>query len=125
MAVIPGYIYIITFACTAVCFLCYMYVHMCVCLCVCLSSLLASCGARILERRLPRRSNNKDVAIVTIFQFWSYLEVEGIKDLNTHVSELAEEGGWKPLICTRTHVHVKTHIINAIISSPRHQVHTL
>ncbi|CAL8263721.1 unnamed protein product [Merluccius merluccius] len=46
---------------------------------------------RILERRLPRRSNNKDVAIVTIFQLWSYLEVEGIKDLNTHVSELAEE----------------------------------
>ncbi|CAL8358898.1 unnamed protein product [Lota lota] len=46
---------------------------------------------RILERRLPRRSNNKDVVLVTIFQLWSYLEVEGIKDLNTHVSELAEE----------------------------------
>ncbi|KAJ3595892.1 hypothetical protein NHX12_002304, partial [Muraenolepis orangiensis] len=46
---------------------------------------------RILERRLPRRSNNKDVVLVTIFQLWSYLEGEGIKDLNTHVSDLAEE----------------------------------
>ncbi|XP_056454966.1 rho family-interacting cell polarization regulator 1 isoform X2 [Gadus chalcogrammus] len=46
---------------------------------------------RILERRLPRRSTDKDVVLVTIFQLWSYLEVEGIKDLNAHVSELAEE----------------------------------
>ena len=49
---------------------------------------------RILERRLPRRSTDKDVVLVTIFQLWSYLEVEGIKDLNAHVSELAEEGVW-------------------------------
>ncbi|KAG7278995.1 hypothetical protein CRUP_001936 [Coryphaenoides rupestris] len=46
---------------------------------------------RILERRLPRRSNNKDMVIVTIYHLWSYLEVESIKDLNAHVSELAEE----------------------------------
>ena len=71
-----------------------MRVHMYGSLWECGSPVFLRLVERILERRLPRRSNDKDVVLVTIFQLWSYLEVEGIKDLNAHVSELAEEGGW-------------------------------
>ncbi|XP_030621726.1 rho family-interacting cell polarization regulator 1 isoform X2 [Chanos chanos] len=46
---------------------------------------------RILERRLPRRGGGAAKETLTLFQFWSYLEAEGVSDLDTHVVELAEE----------------------------------
>ncbi|KAI4877903.1 hypothetical protein NFI96_016787 [Prochilodus magdalenae] len=46
---------------------------------------------RILERRLPRRGGGAAKESITIFQFWSYLEAEGVSELDTHVTELAEE----------------------------------
>ncbi|XP_038157063.1 rho family-interacting cell polarization regulator 1 isoform X3 [Cyprinodon tularosa] len=45
---------------------------------------------RILDQRLPRRSP-RDGQIVTVFQLWSYLESNGINDMEMHISELAEE----------------------------------
>lgn len=47
---------------------------------------------RILEKKLPRRCGGAAKEIVTVFQFWSYLEAEGVSELETHVTELAEEG---------------------------------
>ncbi|KAL2094118.1 hypothetical protein ACEWY4_011430 [Coilia grayii] len=46
---------------------------------------------RMLERRLPRRGGGAAREMITLFQFWSYLEAEGVIDLDTHVTELAEE----------------------------------
>ncbi|XP_063053502.1 rho family-interacting cell polarization regulator 1 [Engraulis encrasicolus] len=46
---------------------------------------------RLLERRLPRRGGGAAREMITLFQFWSYLEAEGVIDLDSHVSELAEE----------------------------------
>ncbi|XP_043120381.1 rho family-interacting cell polarization regulator 1 isoform X5 [Puntigrus tetrazona] len=46
---------------------------------------------RILERRLPRRAGGASKETLTLFQFWSYLEAEGVNDLDTHIPELAEE----------------------------------
>ncbi|XP_056137267.1 rho family-interacting cell polarization regulator 1 isoform X2 [Lampris incognitus] len=46
---------------------------------------------RILERQLPRRGCNRDNIMVTVFQFWSYLEAEGVSNMDTHITELAEE----------------------------------
>ncbi|KAI1889992.1 hypothetical protein AGOR_G00168620 [Albula goreensis] len=46
---------------------------------------------RVLERRLPRRGGGAAKETMTIFQFWSYLEAEGVNVLDTHVTELAEE----------------------------------
>uniref|UniRef100_A0A3B4E4K7 FAM65 N-terminal domain-containing protein n=1 Tax=Pygocentrus nattereri TaxID=42514 RepID=A0A3B4E4K7_PYGNA len=46
---------------------------------------------RILERRLPRRGGSTTKESLTIFQFWSYLEAEGVSELDTHIVELAEE----------------------------------
>ncbi|KAM4619057.1 rho family-interacting cell polarization regulator 1 [Polymixia lowei] len=46
---------------------------------------------RVLERRLPRRGGNRDDVMVTVFQFWSYLEADGVSDMDTHITELAEE----------------------------------
>ncbi|XP_076847875.1 rho family-interacting cell polarization regulator 1 isoform X2 [Brachyhypopomus gauderio] len=46
---------------------------------------------RILERRLPKRGGGAAKEMVTIFQFWSYLEVEGVSELDVHITELAEE----------------------------------
>ncbi|GAA6092094.1 rho family-interacting cell polarization regulator 1 isoform X1 [Tachysurus ichikawai] len=46
---------------------------------------------RILEKKLPRRCGGAAKEIVTVFQFWSYLEAEGVSELETHVTELAEE----------------------------------
>ncbi|XP_062402666.1 rho family-interacting cell polarization regulator 1 isoform X2 [Sardina pilchardus] len=46
---------------------------------------------RMLERRLPRRGGGTTREMITLFQFWSYLEAEGVIDLDTHVTELAEE----------------------------------
>ncbi|XP_067091666.1 rho family-interacting cell polarization regulator 1 isoform X2 [Osmerus mordax] len=46
---------------------------------------------RILERRLPRRGGGASVDMLTLFQFWSYLEAEGVSEMDTHICELAEE----------------------------------
>ncbi|XP_050990738.1 rho family-interacting cell polarization regulator 1 isoform X2 [Labeo rohita] len=46
---------------------------------------------RILERKLPRRAGGASKETLTLFQFWSYLEAEGVNDLDTHIPELAEE----------------------------------
>ncbi|XP_030282155.1 rho family-interacting cell polarization regulator 1 isoform X2 [Sparus aurata] len=46
---------------------------------------------RMLDQRLPRRGSNRDRLRVTIFQLWTYLEANGISDMETHVTELAEE----------------------------------
>ncbi|XP_021167391.2 rho family-interacting cell polarization regulator 1 isoform X2 [Fundulus heteroclitus] len=45
---------------------------------------------RILDQKLPRRGNT-DRQIVTVFQLWSYLESNGISDIEMHISDLAEE----------------------------------
>ncbi|KAJ8417920.1 hypothetical protein AAFF_G00227630 [Aldrovandia affinis] len=50
-----------------------------------------SLAERVLERRLPRRGGGAARETVTIFQFWSYLEAEGVSILDTHITELAEE----------------------------------
>ncbi|XP_053090804.1 rho family-interacting cell polarization regulator 1 isoform X1 [Pangasianodon hypophthalmus] len=46
---------------------------------------------RILEKKLPRRCGSAAKEILTVFQFWSYLEAEGVRELETHITELAEE----------------------------------
>ncbi|XP_040894213.1 rho family-interacting cell polarization regulator 1 isoform X2 [Toxotes jaculatrix] len=46
---------------------------------------------RVLDQRLPRRGSNRDGVIVTLFQLWSYIEANGISDMETHITELAEE----------------------------------
>ncbi|XP_057203941.1 rho family-interacting cell polarization regulator 1 isoform X3 [Triplophysa rosa] len=46
---------------------------------------------RILERKLPKRGGGVARETITLFQFWSYLEAEGVNDLDTHIPELAEE----------------------------------
>ncbi|XP_067274974.1 rho family-interacting cell polarization regulator 1 isoform X2 [Pseudorasbora parva] len=46
---------------------------------------------RILEKKLPRRAGCASKESLTLFQFWSYLEAEGVNDLETHIPELAEE----------------------------------
>ncbi|XP_045892469.1 rho family-interacting cell polarization regulator 1 isoform X1 [Micropterus dolomieu] len=46
---------------------------------------------RVLDQRLPRRDSNRDRVMVTLFQLWSYLEANGISDMETHITELAEE----------------------------------
>uniref|UniRef100_A0A8C9TFV2 RHO family interacting cell polarization regulator 1 n=1 Tax=Scleropages formosus TaxID=113540 RepID=A0A8C9TFV2_SCLFO len=46
---------------------------------------------RILERKLPRRAGGGARETLTIFQFWKYLEAEGVSALDAHVTELAEE----------------------------------
>uniref|UniRef100_A0A671NNY2 Protein FAM65A-like n=1 Tax=Sinocyclocheilus anshuiensis TaxID=1608454 RepID=A0A671NNY2_9TELE len=46
---------------------------------------------RILKRKLPRRAGGASKETLTLFQFWSYLEAEGVNDLDTHIPELAEE----------------------------------
>lgn len=47
---------------------------------------------RILEKKLPRRCGSAAKEILTVFQFWSYLEAEGVSELETHITELADEG---------------------------------
>lgn len=46
-----------------------------------------------MERKLPRRAGGgASKETLTLFQFWSYLEAEGVNDLDAHIPELAEEG---------------------------------
>ncbi|XP_041794715.1 rho family-interacting cell polarization regulator 1 isoform X2 [Chelmon rostratus] len=46
---------------------------------------------RMLDQRLPRRGGNRHRVMVTLFQLWTYLEATGISDMETHITELAEE----------------------------------
>ncbi|XP_070763464.1 rho family-interacting cell polarization regulator 1 [Enoplosus armatus] len=46
---------------------------------------------RVLDQRLPRRGSNRDRVTLTLFQLWSYLEANGVSDMETHIAELAEE----------------------------------
>ncbi|KAM4573568.1 rho family-interacting cell polarization regulator 1-like isoform 4-T4 [Odontesthes bonariensis] len=46
---------------------------------------------RVLDQRLPRRGSFRDGVMVTLFQLWTYLESNGNSDMETHISELAEE----------------------------------
>ncbi|KAJ8003196.1 hypothetical protein DPEC_G00166880 [Dallia pectoralis] len=46
---------------------------------------------RILERKLPKREGGAARQMLSLFQFWSYLEAEGVSELDTHITELAEE----------------------------------
>ncbi|XP_070827681.1 rho family-interacting cell polarization regulator 1 isoform X3 [Chaetodon trifascialis] len=46
---------------------------------------------RMLDQRLPRRGGNRHRVMVTLFQLWTYLEANGITDMETHITELAEE----------------------------------
>ena len=59
---------------------------------VCCGPVFLRLVERMLERRLPRRGGGAAREMITLFQFWSYLEAEGVIDLDTHVTELAEEG---------------------------------
>ncbi|KAK5902832.1 hypothetical protein CesoFtcFv8_008051 [Champsocephalus esox] len=45
---------------------------------------------RVLDQRLPRRGN-RDGVMVTLFQLWSYMEANCITDMDTHITEVAEE----------------------------------
>lgn len=56
---------------------------------------------QILDQRLPRRGNTGK-GIITVFQLWSYLESNGISDIEMHIAELAEEG-------MGTHLHTPAH----------------
>lgn len=76
--------------CSAVC-----YVNNCVCVCPVFLALVE----RMLGQKLPRRGSNR--VMVTIFQLWSYLEVNGISDMETHITELAEEGITHKGVCLR------------------------
>ncbi|XP_034389892.1 rho family-interacting cell polarization regulator 1-like isoform X2 [Cyclopterus lumpus] len=46
---------------------------------------------RVLDQRLPRRGGSRDGVMVTLFQLWSYLEANSIIDMETLITELAEE----------------------------------
>ncbi|KAK9517324.1 hypothetical protein VZT92_025206 [Zoarces viviparus] len=46
---------------------------------------------RVLDQRLPRRGDSRDGVMVTLFQLWSYFEANGITDMETLMTELAEE----------------------------------
>ncbi|XP_031723957.1 rho family-interacting cell polarization regulator 1 isoform X1 [Anarrhichthys ocellatus] len=46
---------------------------------------------RVLDQRLPRRGDSRDGVMVTLFQLWSYFEANGIIDMETLITELAEE----------------------------------
>uniref|UniRef100_A0AAQ5Y5U4 FAM65 N-terminal domain-containing protein n=1 Tax=Amphiprion ocellaris TaxID=80972 RepID=A0AAQ5Y5U4_AMPOC len=59
--------------------------------CVPVCPVFFSLVERVLDQRLPRRGNNRDRVMVTLFQLWSYLESNGINDMETHITELAEE----------------------------------
>ncbi|KAK7892064.1 hypothetical protein WMY93_024027 [Mugilogobius chulae] len=45
---------------------------------------------QVLDQKLPRRDSNK-IVIVTLFQWWNYLEANGVTNIETYLSELAEE----------------------------------
>ncbi|XP_020790863.2 rho family-interacting cell polarization regulator 1 isoform X2 [Boleophthalmus pectinirostris] len=50
-----------------------------------------SLAEQVLDQKLPQRDSNKEAVMVTLFQWWNYLEASGVTDLETYISELAEE----------------------------------
>ncbi|XP_058849847.1 rho family-interacting cell polarization regulator 1-like isoform X2 [Acipenser ruthenus] len=46
---------------------------------------------RVLEKRLPKRGRSGRQELITLFQYWSHLEEEGVSALDTYITELAEE----------------------------------
>ncbi|CAL1595165.1 unnamed protein product [Knipowitschia caucasica] len=50
-----------------------------------------SLAEQVLDQKLPQRDLNKEAAIVTLFQWWNHLESNGVTDVETYISELAEE----------------------------------
>lgn len=63
---------------------------------------------RILERKLPRRCGSAAKETLTVFQFWSYLEAEGVSEMETHITELAEEGMFYICVIILTDLKVQT-----------------
>ncbi|XP_061577575.1 rho family-interacting cell polarization regulator 1 isoform X2 [Cololabis saira] len=55
------------------------------------SSVFLCLTERVLDQRLPRRDSGRDGVTVTLFQLWSYLESHSISDVETHLTQLAEE----------------------------------
>ncbi|KAM6937915.1 rho family-interacting cell polarization regulator 1 [Xenentodon cancila] len=55
------------------------------------SSVFLCLTERVLDQRLPRRDSGRDAVTVTLFQLWSYLESNSISDVETHLTQLAEE----------------------------------
>ncbi|XP_070400225.1 rho family-interacting cell polarization regulator 1 isoform X1 [Nothobranchius furzeri] len=45
---------------------------------------------RVLGQKLPRRGP-RDKLVVTLFQLWTYLDSNNIRDIETHITELAQE----------------------------------
>lgn len=68
-------------------------------LCVCVCAVFWCLVERILDHQLPRRGNDRDRVSVTLFQLWTYVEANSIRDMETHIRELAEEGN------THTRIH--------------------
>ncbi|KAM9753699.1 rho family-interacting cell polarization regulator 1 [Menidia menidia] len=54
-------------------------------------AVFVSLTERVLDQRLPRRCSDGGGAIVTVFQLWTYLDSNGVQDIQTHITELAEE----------------------------------
>lgn len=46
---------------------------------------------KVVEQKFLRRGSRSRL-MVTVFQLWSYLESNSVRNLETHVAELAEEG---------------------------------
>ncbi|XP_041124129.1 rho family-interacting cell polarization regulator 1-like isoform X2 [Polyodon spathula] len=46
---------------------------------------------RVLEKRLPKRGCSGRQELITLFQYWSHLEDEGVSALDTYITELAEQ----------------------------------
>ncbi|MGH0146012.1 UNVERIFIED_CONTAM: hypothetical protein FKN15_007614 [Acipenser sinensis] len=46
---------------------------------------------RVLEKRLPKRGRSGRQELITLFQYWSHLEEEGVSTLDTYITELAEQ----------------------------------
>lgn len=57
----------------------------------CVFPVLSCLVERVLEQRFPQRGN-RDEPVVTLFQLWSYLESNGISDMEFHIIALTEEG---------------------------------
>ncbi|XP_041078106.1 rho family-interacting cell polarization regulator 1 isoform X2 [Polyodon spathula] len=46
---------------------------------------------RVLEKKLPERGCSGRQELITLFQYWSHLEDEGVSALDTYITELAEQ----------------------------------
>ncbi|XP_072290813.1 rho family-interacting cell polarization regulator 1 isoform X2 [Eucyclogobius newberryi] len=55
------------------------------------NTVFLSLAEQVLDQKLPQRESIKGAVIVTLFQWWTYLETNGVTDLEAYISELAEE----------------------------------